>query len=297
MLLLNNMITQKISNIKGYAAIMMWSFSALFVAWTPLIPPFLLASITSGIGFLFFCLKWLQKREIPKHLFSQAWPVWVLFFMAVPVYRSLYFLGLKNAPIIEANLLNYLWPILIVALSAILDKKTQSKYFYTGSALCFVGMIFIGMSKSSQDLFIHFEWGHIFALAGALNWALYCVLTRRYPSAPTDMIGIMHAVSFFVLMGLHFVFEPAIHNLELDSWHFIGVIGLGLSVSLGYAFWDDAMSHGEREKVAVMAYFTPLLSTFLLLIITPTSMNLFVSIAAVLIVGGALIARIQSKPS
>lgn len=111
------------------------------------------------------------------------------------------------------------------------------------------------------------------------------------------MIGIMHALSFLILFSLYYIFEPAISIAQLDIWHWFGIIGLGLSVSVGYTLWDDAMSHGEREKVAVMAYFTPLLSTGWLLIITGTSMNFLLWAATALILGGTYIARAPAKSS
>ncbi len=56
----------------------------------------------------------------------QPWPVWLLGVGGLFGYHAAYFIALRNAPVVEAGLLNYLWPLLIVVFSAFLPgRKAQ----------------------------------------------------------------------------------------------------------------------------------------------------------------------------
>ena len=79
--------------------------------------------------------------------------------------------------------------------------------------------------------------------------------------------------------------EPSIalntHDLVL-----IAILGLG---PLGGAFflWDAAIKQGDTQRIGLLAFATPILSTVLLLITTGQALQWNVAIAATLVVGAA----------
>src|SRR5262249_40185544 len=142
---------------------------------------------------------------------------------------------------------------------------------------------------------LSFEHGHIFAIVAACAWALYSVLTRRFPGAITDMIGIMHLFAVAVFALLHIIFEDPVSLSAISPAGWFGTLGLSLAVSLGYTFWDKAMTHGDRERVATAAYFTPLLSIIWLILFAHAPMTKLIWLAAVLILGGSFISRFAMR--
>ena len=282
--------TKTIANLQGYMAILLWSFSAYFISLTTQLPTLLVAGLSSVAGFSFFAITWSRKKEKLQVAFRQPWQIWLLYFAAVVAYRGFYFAGLKTAPIVEANLLNYLWPLLILLFSSLLDHQRMAKKTYVGAICCFIGIICIGLSKGNGSL--TFEAGHIFAILAAITWGGYSVMTRRFPAAPIDMIGLMHFIAAFLFILSHSLFEPPVDWVQTSWTNVFGVLGLGLSMSLGYSLWDRAMTHGSREKVAVAAYYTPLLSTFWLIALGSSHLTGLTLLAAVLILGGSLFARL-----
>jgi drug/metabolite transporter (DMT)-like permease len=289
----DDMQDKQTANLSGYAAITLWSFSAVFIQWTAEIPPLLLAGLTSAGGFLFFGAQWLRDPQKLRACLKQSWQVWLLFFCAVVIYRGFYLCGLKLAPIIEANLLNYLWPLLIIVFSGLIDKKKIPPLVYAGSVACFAGVICIGLSKSGGRL--DFHPGHVFAFIAACVWAAYSVATRRYPGALSDMIGVMHLVALGVFVAAHLAVEQRVDYASVGMLNWVGTAGLALAVSLGYKLWDRAMTHGDRERVATAAYFTPLLSTFWLIIVAGQGMAPLVWVAAVLILGGSTLSCFATR--
>jgi drug/metabolite transporter (DMT)-like permease len=285
--------TSNKANLQGYIAILLWSFSALYIDWTPQIPPLLLAASSSLVGFVFFAASWIKAPEKFLLLLKQSWKIWCLFFASVILYRLFYMSGLKLSPIIEANLLNYLWPLLILVFAGLFDQQKFSRGIYIGTAACFIGVICIGLSKTTSRL--SFEYGHLLAIAGAVTWSIYSVVTRRYKGTPTDMIGMMHILGIGLFYILHKSFEAPVVFDSVSLKNYAGIIGLGLSISYGYKLWDNAMTHGDREKVTIAAYYTPLLSTIWLILFSSGRFTLMTALAAFFILGGSLYARYSTR--
>jgi len=65
-------------------------------------------------------------------------------------------------------------------------------------------------------------------------------------------------------------------------------MGLG---PLGAAFflWDRALKLGDARQIGILSYLTPLASTALLLVVTGRGLSWNIALAAVLIVGGAVL--------
>src|SRR5690349_781075 len=96
------------------AAIALWATLALLGTYLTKIPPFLLVGVAltigSGCG-----LPWVREWKIP--LSTLGLGVYGLF-----GFHFFLFMALRNAPPLEANLINYLWPLLIVVLSPLFLK-------------------------------------------------------------------------------------------------------------------------------------------------------------------------------
>jgi drug/metabolite transporter (DMT)-like permease len=110
-------------NIYGILAIIMWGSLALFSILTTHIPAFQLTAmaffVASCIGLIL-----LKKQNIKIiQLFNLPLKVWIIGVVGLFGYHFFYFLAIKNAPAVEANLLNYLWPLLIVLFSAFLPNE------------------------------------------------------------------------------------------------------------------------------------------------------------------------------
>ena len=286
-------VSPSMSDHGGYAAILLWSFSALFIGWTAEIPPFLTACLTSGVGFAIFALQWLAAPRKFGTALRQDRRVWGLFFLSIVVYRGFYLAGLKYAPIVESNLLNYLWPFFIVALSAFQGRTRLRPLLLIGVLCCFSGVLMIGFDKGLAAF--SFRAGHVFALLGAMTWAVYSVLTRRFPSASMETMGIMHFLAVGIFGGLHLACEAPVGLAAISPQAWLGVVGWGASLSVAYKLWDKAMSCGSREKIAAAAYWTPLLSTFWLILLGKGAMTAGVLAAAVLIIGGSAMVRLADR--
>ncbi len=267
-------------------AIFLWASLASLVTLLSDIPPLLL----TGIGLIIGALV-----SIPSLRFGiKPWKVpaktLLLGVYGLFGYHLMLFLALQNAPAVEANLVNYLWPLLIVLLSPIFTKSLTLNFRYVLAAISgFAGAVIAITYNGSGLESLSIEVGYLFALAAAVIWATYSLATTKVPSFPTPAIGLFALVSGVLAIGAHFLFEPAA-SISTADWLLLLVLGVG---PLGGAFylWDAALKIGDPRRIGLLAFLTPLLSTVLLVLVSGNPFSWQLIISAALIIGGALFAR------
>ena len=273
-------------------AIFLWASLASLVTLLSDIPPLLLTGIGLIIG---------AAVSIPSLRFGiKPWKVpaktLLLGVYGLFGYHLMLFLALQNAPAVEANLVNYLWPLLIVLLSPIFTKSLSLNFRYVLAAISgFAGAVIAITYNGSGLGSLSIEVGYFFALAAAVIWATYSLATTKVPSFPTPAIGLFALVSGVLAIGAHFIFEPAA-AISSSDWLLLVVLGAG---PLGGAFylWDAALKIGDPRRIGLLAFLTPLLSTALLLVVSGDSLSWQLLIATALVVGGALLGPRTARES
>ena len=267
-------------------AIFLWASLASLVTLLSDFPPLLLTGIGLIVG---------AAVSLPSLRFGiKPWKVpaktLLLGVYGLFGYHLMLFLALQNAPAVEANLVNYLWPLLIVLLSPIFTKSLTLNFRYVLAAISgFAGAVIAITYNGSGLESLSIEVGYFFALAAAVIWATYSLATTKVPSFPTPAIGLFALVSGVLAIGAHFLFEPAA-SISTADWLLLLVLGVG---PLGGAFylWDAALKIGDPRRIGLLAFLTPLLSTVLLVLVSGNPFSWQLIISAALIIGGALFAR------
>ena len=265
-------------------AIFLWASLASLATLLSNIPPFLLTGIGLIIGAL-VSLPSLRYGLTPWKIPLKTLMIGVYGLFG---YHLMLFLALQTAPAVEANLVNYLWPLLIVLLSPIFTKSLSLNFRYVLAAISgFAGAVIAITYNGSGVESLSIEVGYLFALAAAVIWATYSLATTKVPSFPTPAIGLFALVSGVLAIGAHFVFEPAA-TISTTDWLLLIVLGVG---PLGGAFylWDAALKIGDPRRIGLLAFLTPLLSTALLVLVSENSLSWQLLLATGLVVGGALL--------
>ena len=265
-------------------AIFLWASLASLATLLSNIPPFLL----TGIGLIIGALVSLPALRSGITAWKIPLKTLLIGVYGLFGYHFMLFLALQTAPAVEANLVNYLWPLLIVLLSPLFTKSLSLNFRYVLAAISgFAGAVLAITSGGSGFGFSSIELGYFFALAAAVIWATYSLATTKVPRFPTPAIGLFALVSGVLAIGAHFLFEPAA-SISTADWLLLLVLGVG---PLGGAFylWDAALKIGDPRRIGLLAFLTPLLSTALLVVVSGNSLSWQLLVATGLIVGGALL--------
>jgi drug/metabolite transporter (DMT)-like permease len=208
-------------------------------------------------------------------------------------YHALYFAALAWAPPVEANLINYSWPLLIVLLAAPLRGLQLGPQRLAGVALGALGAVVLLGSGAG---FPAGAWpGFACAFAAGLTWALYSVMagTHHLARVPTTAIA-GFCLGAAALCGVgHIAFEPAA-SLTLGQAGLILLLGTG---PMGAAFflWDIGMKRGDPRLLGTLAYATPVASTLLLVGFGEGALTPRILAAATLVAGGGLLAALAPR--
>jgi len=282
------------ANLYALAAIGLWaSLAALGVSLRQL-PPFFLTGVALCVGSVLAWPAALKDRQLWKiSRANLALGVFSLF-----GFHFLLFMGLRLASAVEVNLVNYLWPLLIVVLAPLyLPGMRLRGVHLLAAAIGFGGaaIAILGGSDLQSAGNTHAGTepiaGYSLALGSAFIWANYSLLTKRGELTgkgfPTAAIGLFGLLSGLLSLLCHAVLEPSV-ALDVRQCLLLGLLGLG---PLGAAFflWDRALKLGDVHHIGVLSYLTPLASTVILLLVTGRGLSWNIALAATLIIGAAIL--------
>jgi drug/metabolite transporter (DMT)-like permease len=268
-------------NLYALGAIALWALLASLGVALQHVPPFLLTGLALVIGSVPAWPLARQWRVPPRTL---ALGIYGLF-----GFHFLLFIALRSAPAVEANLVNYLWPLLIVVLAPVLLPGLRLKPAHVLAALAGFAGAAIAILGAGANASVpgRWSWGYLPALGSAFIWASYSLGTRRVGAFPTAAIGLFGLVSGLLSLACHLLLEPPAQLAPRD-WLLVAVMGLG---PLGAAFflWDKALKGGDARQIGILSYLTPLASTALLVLTTGRPLGASIVAAAVLIIGAAIV--------
>lgn len=280
-------------------AILIWSSLAVLTVLAGPLPPLQLVAMAFTIVFVLTLVRWLSRGENPIRHMRLPLPVWALGITGLFGYHFFYFLGVQNAPPAEANLINYLWPMLIVLFATLLPADSGVGrlrwYHIAGAGAGLLGTVVLisagGVGGGAAGLTFRFEYagGYLAALAAAFIWASYSVTSRRIAHISTDSIGAFCGATAALAWIAHGLLETTIWPGDPVSWLAVFFLGLG-PVGTAFFAWDYGVKHGNLRVLGASAYAAPLLSTVGLVVTEYALPSWPLAIACALIIGGGLLA-------
>ena len=241
----------------GFGAVVLWSALALMTAASGAIPPFELAALTFAVGGAAGLIYAAARGKLGA--LRQPPEVWLVGVGGLFGYHALYFAALRHAPPAQASLVAFLWPLLIVLMSAMLpgERLRPSMSPARRSGFCGAALLFAGQVRPTAA-------GS--AGAGArLRFRLVELLDRLAlpQGAPTEAVAGFCLVTAALAAVAHLAFETTVWPARLSEA--AAILGLGLGpVGLAFYVWDHGVKHGDIRLLGVAAYAAPVLSTILL---------------------------------
>ena len=274
------------ATLAGCGALILWAFLALLSRMAAGIPPLQLTAmgfaIGGGVG-LAVVLARGQAAALRQGPLAWAHGVGGLF-----GYHALYFLAFALAPALEVNLINYLWPLLIVLLAAPIRGLRLGPMRLAGVALGFAGCaLLVGPGASFPPGALP---GFIAAAGCAVVWAVYSVTagTARLARVPTEAVAGFCLATATLAAVLHLGLETTVAP-DARQWLTVLLLGLG-PVGAAFFLWDVGMKRGDPRLLGTLAYAVPVASTLLLIAAGEGELSWRAALATLMVAGGGFIA-------
>lgn len=273
----------------GVGALVLWAFLAALTSLAQPLPPLLTAALGLGCGGLLGMGVVAARGRL--HALRQPWLVWLHGVAGIGGYHALYFAAFALAPPIEANLLNYLWPLLMVLLAAPLGGLPLGHLTLAGVLLGAAGAVVL-LGDGAAFPAAAFA-GFACAVGAAVVWALYSVLAARLPRSPTDGVAGFCLVAAALAGAAHLAFEAPVSIAPRQALPLF-LLGAG---PLGAAFflWDIGTKRGDPRLLGTLAYGVPVASTLLLVGVGGGDVSWRLAAAAALVAGGGVLAALGNR--
>lgn len=203
---------------------------------------------------------------------------------------------------VEVSLVNYLWPTLLVLMTAAVSHKRGAVWKALPGAI--VATIGVAMAVGGESLNVHEALRNIssnplpyaLAFAGAFIWAIYATVTPKM-SDGYDGTTIFFCCVAVVLWLIHFTSGEGLPATAPGIGGYVALAACAASIAGGYACWGYGMLHGSMETLAIGSYATPLFSTASSTVLLGVALGASFWIGVALVVGGTLVNVWLGKPA
>jgi drug/metabolite transporter (DMT)-like permease len=271
----------------GLFTIILWGSLATFGTLLMHVPPFYLL----GVSFIIGALPGLSRpRELFPSLKVSLWGIGGFF-----GYHFFLFYSFRFAPAVEANLINYLWPVFMVLFSPLFFRSQGLKWYHiAGSSLALIGCVFLVRGEGGEWRMENMK-GYMLAFMAAVTWPIYSLGSKKMEKPSVFAIGGFCLGAGILCLITHALIEPRVAIEFHDGWKIV-LMGLG-PCGLAFYTWDMAIQKGDTRVLGALSYLTPVLSTLGLVIFAGQELKSSTLIAMLLIIGGASSGLLDFLPS
>ncbi|WP_313498195.1 aromatic amino acid exporter YddG [Pseudoxanthomonas mexicana] len=287
------MASQRTATLTGLVAILLWASLAVLTTATGNLPPFQVLAVSFGIAALLGLARAALRGAEGWRELRQPGAALALSTLALFGYHALYFIALKRAPAVEANLLNYLWPLLIVVFAGLVGGVTVRAGQWAGTLLGLVAAALLVTRGHGLQVDRAHVPGYLAALGAAVIWAAYSVLNRRFAEVPTAAITVACAGVAVLGAAVHLLFERTVAP-DATQRLVLAVMGAG-PVGAAFWLWDHGTKRGDIALLGSLSYLAPLLSTLLLVISGRAEPRGIQAVAIAMLLAGAWLSVRSSR--
>ncbi len=268
----------------GALAIPLWATWPALALNTFEIPTLEMLTIVFSVGWA--VLNCLERHDGQSGAASmRSWVPAVAFGLNLCASNICFVLAIHRIPAAQANLISYLWPVMIVVFGASMGLFRLRPLQLVGLALGLLGaVILIWDGRLSMSAI-----GMALALASGAFWTAYCLFRLVWQGEARNVIGRGCGIAAVIAATLHCILEPNIipGTGAFASAAVIGILPLGV----GNLVWDEGFRRGDRQFLTVFAYATPLCSALLLAALGIGALSWNLLVGAVVIGSAGVLSR------
>lgn len=247
----------------------------------------LVASVTAF--FILAALVFIQKKG--RLLLSLTKEQWVKHALVGLLNPTIYYLILFKAydllPAQIAQPFNYSWPIILLVLLSIINRKPIPQMKYIGMACSLGGVVLISLGSDTISGTSLSVVGLFMALLSAALWAVFWIVNNMNKDTDNTVSLLLYFLfgSFYLLIASLFV-EVELHSVRgIISGMYVGAF----EMAVPFIFFSLALKKTDNPAlINQLCYLSPLLSLFIIHFILGEDIYSTTYIGLFLIVSGIL---------
>jgi len=208
-------------------------------------------------------------------------------------YYFFYMMSLRTIPAVEASMLNYLFPIMILIFSVPINGEKLNRNKVISVLVGFLGMIIILTNGNFQNVKMTNLKGDLLAIAGAICWGIFSNLGKKNK--------IDNLISNYIFVVMSFIFSwicmSAFSDFVVpDFKSFVGLFWLGLSnIVVSYYIWFKALKIASSSLIASLSFITPFITLVFIMLLLGEEITLIQIIGLLIILFGTAIQSVKFK--
>jgi drug/metabolite transporter (DMT)-like permease len=277
---------KKHATLGGGGALLIWAFSPLIILHIVEIPPFQLLALGSFFAFVFSGI--FFRLRMSRSLFRQPPVVWLMALFGNLGANALYVLALHSAPPAHVDIINYLWPILVVIISSFLPGERFYKRYLTATFLGFIGMMTLFFEGERIVIENRYILGYLIAVVSAFSWTAYMLIARFNNKKMEEILPFQAMVGCIGALVLHIMCEKTVIP-PLSSYPWVMAYGAG-ALCMTYVLWNHGVTYGNFRLLSVLSYGNHILSLSLLILCGYAELKSNLVLSCCMVTFGAFIA-------
>ena len=217
----------------------------------------------------------------------------MLGFLGTYLYYVLLYAALALTSASEGFILAYTWPMLVIILAFPLLKERLTLKKLCSILVSFFGIVVIVTHGSIFSLSFTSLQGDILALGGAVVFALFSVLGKKYQYDQVVSVFIYFVTALVFITPTLFLFS----SLKIPSLHiWLWLLLNGFLVNgISYIFWFKALEYGDTSVTSNALYLTPFLSLVYIALFLGEQILLSSIVGLVVIVAGIILQSVTLR--
>ncbi|NEG89485.1 drug/metabolite transporter permease [Bifidobacterium aerophilum] len=265
---------------------------------------------TTGVILLMIFHRPAPLREYPRKYLLFGGLLFVFYESSISLSVGL---ASTAASSVEVSLVNYLWPTMMVLLTAAVFPTVRRRGGTTaddggahpsrlrsvlrvlpGAIVATAGVVLAVGGNSGLD------WGlaaqhiasnplpYLLAFCGASAWSVYAVFTPAMADGK-DGTSVFFPFVAAALWVIHFTSGEGWPTTPPSIWGYLAVLGAAASIAGGYACWGHGILHGSMRTLAMASYAAPVLSTAASAVLLGLALSLPFWCGALLVAAGSIL--------
>lgn len=273
-------MTRNIATLIGFCAILQWSsivglLKKISFSIGADLAVLFMYSLSTVLLLVLFRIPNLKRIPRP-YLYSAT----LLFVVYEVCFAYAIALAQTAQQAIEISLVNYLWPSLTIAFLILFKELKFNVMVILGLLVSLSGVIYIQSGNAVLSWTNTLEninsnpLSYALALIGAVLWAIYCVITKKYSGGhnPIALFFLMTSVVLWLkMMVLHP--EQLQHLPQINVETALYMVLVSIMTGLGYAAWNIGINQGNIMLLVTLSYFSPIFSSLLSMWILQTPLS------------------------